>query len=303
MQKDKLVSIANKMCEELLMIIQNDSATKEQVADYLRESAEIVLSTDYEDDSDVDFAQLLFHNKYKEIAKKSLSSYANTNENIKKLSEMHETTLQECNEQHIDLPALTHKFDEIQSHMTDEVTKANRIITQLTNQVKTLEEKSNLDSLTKVFNRRALTAYLKKICLNKNKSYSFYVLMLDLDNFKKINDNYGHIAGDKVLIFVANILKKTLRDGDKIFRYGGEEFIVILNRIDTSHCDKIANRLLSLIRENQLIYKGKSLSVTASIGATNYKSGDTPDSLVARADEALYKAKDNGKDQIYMEVR
>jgi len=303
MQKDKLISITNKMCEELLMIIQSDDATKEQIANYLQESAQIVLNADSKEMDDVNFAQSMFHNTYKEIAKKSLSSYANTNNNIKKLTRMHESTLKECNEQHIDLSSLTNKFDEIQTHMTDEVTKANEIITNLTNQVKVLEEKSNLDPLTKVFNRRALTSYLDKICSNQNRHYSFYLLMLDIDDFKHINDEHGHIAGDKVLIFLANILKKTLRDGDKIFRYGGEEFIIILNRIDTLYCNKISNRLLALIRNNQLIYKGKSLNITASIGATNYISSDTPDSLISRADEALYKAKNNGKDQIYMEVR
>jgi diguanylate cyclase (GGDEF)-like protein len=302
MEKDKLISITNKMCEELLMIIEDDNVTKEQIADYLNESAQIVLNADSEDMKDLDFAQLMFHNTYKEIAKKSLSSYKNTNTKIKKLTEIHETTLKECNSQHIDVLSIADKFQEIQSHMTDEVIKANEIITKLTDQVKTLEEKSNIDSLTKVFNRRAMTSYIDKICSNSSKSYNFYVLMLDIDDFKQINDHYGHIAGDKVLIFIANILKKTLRDGDKIFRYGGEEFIIILNRIDTKYCEKISNRLLKLVRSNQLIYKGESLSVTISIGATKFLQGDTPDSLIARADKALYKAKKNGKDQIYMEV-
>ncbi len=256
-----------------------------------------------EDMSSVGFAETLFHNAYQDIANKSLSSYADTNANIQKLTKMHEKTLLECNAQHINLPALTLKFDEIQSHMNNEVKKANEVISQLTTQVKTLEKKSNLDSLTKVFNRRALTTYLKSVCSNNEIPYEFHMLILDIDDFKNINDKYGHVAGDKVLIFIANILKKTLRDGDKVFRYGGEEFIIVLNRIDDALCNKISNRLLSLVRGNKLIYKGEGLRVTMSIGTTVYTKGDTPDSLIARADKALYRAKNSGKNQMHTEMK
>ena len=167
MQKDELISLANEMCKEPLSIInEQEDATKEQMANYLAESAQIIMSVNEDKIHSTDFAESLFSNAYKEIADKSLSSYADTNANIQKLTQMHEETLLECNEQHIDLPSLTSKFDEIQTHMSDEVKKANDIITQLTSQVKTLEKKSNLDALTKVYNRRALTTYLKSICTN-----------------------------------------------------------------------------------------------------------------------------------------
>jgi diguanylate cyclase (GGDEF)-like protein len=126
--------------------------------------------------------------------------------------------------------------------------------------------------------------------------------MLDIDDFKKINDTYGHIVGDKVLIFIANLLRKTLRDGDKVFRYGGEEFVVILNRVTKEKCEEIAKRLLHVISTNKLLYKGDSVKVTISIGATNYIDGDTPDKLLARADKALYNSKKRGKNQLNMEL-
>jgi len=214
---------------------------------------------------------------------------------------MHADTIDECEANHIDLPKITSKFSEIQIHMFNEVKRANSIISELTEQVQTLEKKSNLDSLTKVYNRGALNNYLTDLCANATTNYDTHMLILDIDNFKNINDSFGHVAGDKILIFISNILKKTLRDGDKVFRFGGEEFIVILNRIDEEHSMKIGNRILKLISGNKLIYRGQNIGVTASIGATKFKLGDTQDTFIARADSALYKSKHNGKNQLTME--
>lgn len=303
MQKNELIPLVNKMCRELLNIIdEEDSATLEQVSSYLIESAEVITHINKDHVSAAGYAESLFHNAYKDIARKSLSSYKNTNSSISKLTQLHEETLSECTEQHIDLPAITSKFNEIQMQMSHEVVKANNIISKLTEQVKDLEEKTNLDALTKVFNRRALTTHLETICNNKKLPYNFHLLILDIDDFKYINDTYGHIAGDKILIFIANILRKTVRDGDKVFRYGGEEFVIILNRIDDTHCKNTAQRVLELIRDNKLIYKGENLSVTISIGTTKFMHKDTPNSLIARADKALYRAKQNGKNQMQTEV-
>ena len=302
MQKSELISLVDKMCKELLTIIdQQGEATVDQVARYLLESAELITNVNKEDINQIGFAESLFHNAYEEIAKQSISSYEKTNKSIEKLTKLQESALSQCEQDHIDMPSITSKFNEIQSHMSLEVAKANGIITKLTQQVKTLEAKTNLDPLTKVFNRRALSSYLENVCANAKVPLSMRILMLDIDNFKKINDVHGHIAGDKVLIFISNLLKKTLRDGDKIFRFGGEEFVIILNRIDDAHCVATANRLIELIRENKLIYKGNSLRATVSVGGTKYMEGDTPDSLISRADKALYEAKRNGKDQLHTE--
>lgn len=303
MQKNELISLANEMCKELITIIDTEEkASKEQLANYLFESAELIMNIDEKDISSTDFAETLFHNAYKELAQKSLSSYEKTNNNIDKLAQMHERTLQECHSDNINLSEITDKFDEIQINMANEVKKANQIIAQLSQQIKILERNSNLDALTKVFNRRALSTYLKEVCAKETLPYDLHALILDIDDFKKVNDTHGHLAGDKILIFIANIFRKTLRDGDKVFRYGGEEFVIILNRLDDKQCKNITTRLLRLIRENKLVYKGISLSVTISIGTTKFVKGDTPDSLIARADKALYKAKDKGKDQMYSEV-
>jgi diguanylate cyclase (GGDEF)-like protein len=303
MQKDDLKSLVTQMYEDLLEHIEHEeNPTKEQVLNYLKDAVDVISSIDNESIDSIEHAREAFTNAYKEIAQKGISSYKKTNGRFEELSQMHEAAINECQDQHIDLTSITNKFNDIQTHMSDEVIKANKIISKLTEQVKTLEETSKLDALTKVFNRRALSSYLNTVCSKKDIKYELHLLMMDIDDFKAINDRYGHVAGDKILIFIANILKKTLRDGDKIFRYGGEEFIIILNRVEKDKCMQIASRLLGLVSGNKLIYKGETINVTMSMGTTMLAKNDTPDSLIARADKALYKAKENGKNQICMEV-
>jgi len=303
MQKHELISLANEMCKELITIIDNqEKASKEQLANYLFESAELVMNITEKDIGSTDFAETLFHNAYKELTKKSLDSYSQTNAKIENLTSMHKKVLDECEKKDINLPEITSKFDNIHNQMADEVKKANATIKHLNEQVVTLEKNSNLDGLTKVYNRRALSSYLKEVCSKEKLPHDLHALILDIDDFKIVNDTHGHLAGDKVLIFIANILRKTLRDGDKVFRYGGEEFVIILNRLNDMQCKNITNRILGLIRNNKLVYKGIGMSVTMSIGATKFIQGDTPDSLISRADKALYKAKENGKDQVYSDI-
>ena len=303
-EKDGLKALVTEMYEDLLLQIdQEEHASKEQVIEYLKAATDAFYSLDENSFEAVSHEKSMFHNAYQAIANKSLHSYESTNTKFEQITQMHAEALQECKtQQHINLDEITSKFRDIQDHMTEEVQKANTIISQLTKQVATLEEASNIDPLTKVFNRRALNNYLDTMCSNKRTNYESHLLILDLDDFKQINDQYGHVAGDKILIFLSNILRKTIRDGDKIFRYGGEEFIIVLNRINDDLCRKIAHRLLSLVSSNKLIYKGENLYVTMSIGATKYHIDDTPDTLIDRADKALYKAKNNGKNQLYTEA-
>ncbi|MDD2906230.1 MAG: GGDEF domain-containing protein [Sulfurimonas sp.] len=302
MHKDDLKSLVTQMYTNLLEQIDiQENASIEQVRDYLYNASNAIGSLDESKLHSLDETKDFFKNSYKELAAKSISSYQDTNVKFEQIAQLHEQTVNEYGEL-INIPDLTEHFNSIQTHMNDEVQKANSIILQLVEQVKKLEETSNLDSLTKVYNRRALSSYLSEICARKNINYGIHLLILDVDDFKVINDTFGHIAGDKILIFIANILKKTLRDGDKVFRYGGEEFVIVLNRITDEHCKNITLRILELIRKNKLIYKGQSINVTMSIGATKYKESDNEDTLMSRADKALYRAKNSGKNQMYSEI-
>lgn len=299
MQKNDLKALVEQMYEDLLERIDaEESPTRGQIVNYLKDAVEVVAGIDDKELDSIEHAKESFKNSYKELVKQSLSSYKSTNQKFGELAQRNQEAVEQCTSKHIDIDTLSSMFDEIQSHMIDEVKKANEVIADLTSKVKILEETSNLDPLTKVFNRRALSSYLSEVCSNKGIPYTLHLIMLDIDNFKTINDKYGHITGDKILIFISNILRKTLRDGDKIFRFGGEEFTVIINRNTDEQCEIIANRLLSLVSSNKLIYMGERISVTASIGVTKLHAGDTPDTLLARADKALYQSKKNGKNMV-----
>lgn len=240
--------------------------------------------------------------EYKELAQKSIESYSRTNEKIEAISEKHAELIDETNScSLIDLGKITEKFSDIQVHLSDEVSRANEVIQGLLEQVKTLEVKTYLDPLTKVYNRNALHEHLKAILEKETFDFEIFALMVDVDNFKSINDRFGHIAGDKVLIFIAKLLKKALRDGDRVYRFGGEEFIIILNRTDLEGATLVAERLLSLCRNNKPLFQNQQIAVTLSIGLTKMVEGDSMDTIIERSDTALYQAKKNGKDRLEME--
>ncbi len=241
--------------------------------------------------------------EYKELALESIGSYAATNEKIEKISEEQAGLLEQASPQSlIDFNKITEKFNDIQTHLSDEVSRANEVIHTLMEQVKHLEVKTSLDPLTKTYNRYALHEHIRAILEKERVDYNVFVLMIDADNFKSINDKYGHIAGDKVLIFLAKLFKKALRDGDRVYRFGGEEFIILLNRTDLEGATLVSERLLNLCRNNKPLFQSQQIPVTLSIGMTQIKEGDTLDSVIERSDTALYRAKNNGKDRLEMEL-
>jgi diguanylate cyclase (GGDEF)-like protein len=240
--------------------------------------------------------------EYKELAQRSIDSYSASNTKIEKISEKHAALIEEtAGSSLIDFGKISEKFTAIQDHLSDEVTRANDVIHTLLEQVKTLEMKTSLDPLTKAFNRYALHEHLKVVLEKEKLDFDIFALMIDVDDFKLINDRFGHIAGDKVLIFITKLFKKALRDGDRVYRFGGEEFIILLNRTDPAGAQLVAERLLNLCRNNKPLFQNQQIPVTLSIGLTKIIDGDTIDEIISRSDVALYRAKKNGKDRIEME--
>lgn len=294
-------------CKELS--VQLESLSNKQTTIDPTEFAELIANATHEvldAYASGEFDLLAYRNnsteEYKELARISIESYSQTNEKIEEISErqaelIHETTAASL----IDFEKITEKFSDIQYHLSSEVSRANEVINGLLEQVKTLEMKTSLDPLTKTFNRYALQEHLKVILEKEKLDFEIFALMVDIDNFKLINDRFGHIAGDKVLIFIAKLFKKALRDGDRVYRFGGEEFIIVLNRTDLEGAKLVAERLLSLCRNNKPLFQNQQIPVTLSIGLTKVLLGDSIDTIIDRSDKALYRAKNNGKDRLEME--
>ena len=302
MKEEELKEIISAMLHYLKKQIDpNAPVTIDEALEHLEKDRALLYGLNYRNHT-LDETLESLKEKYKELARESIDSYENSTKNMQEIARKQSDELQKIASEKtkgiIDLDEIKEKFNSIQEHMVHEVERANQEITQLREKVKLLEEKNNLDALTKVFNRRALQSYLSTLTQMHSIQKELHLLMIDIDNFKQINDRYGHVAGDKILVFIAQTLKKTLREGDKVFRYGGEEFVVILNRIDTQKCILIANRILQLISNNKLVYKNFTIEVTVSIGGTRLIPGeDTPESILERSDKALYSAKRNGKNQ------
>ena len=168
-------------------------------------------------------------------------------------------------------------------------------ITQMSNYSNKLEHAAHFDNLTQVYNRNMLHVLLdKKIFNYQGKREAFVLTMIDIDYFKKVNDTYGHLVGDDVLKGIAAVIKKHIRDEDIFARWGGEEFILILN-VNIQKGIQIANELRKKIEEADF---KEAKKVTCSFGITEFKENDTINNLIKRADEALYEAKAGGRNRV-----
>ena len=162
------------------------------------------------------------------------------------------------------------------------------------------------DGLTQILNRRALLERLEEELYRASRENVFFCLiMLDIDHFKRVNDEYGHQAGDKVLVEVVNRVKSKLRPYDIIGRYGGEEFLVGVFGADKETGIKKAEDFRKCVDEKEFVYNGKKLKISISLGISYQKIKDSKsdipqllDDLTKKADDALYRAKETGRNKV-----
>ena len=207
---------------------------------------------------------------------------------------------------------------------TDNILSEKEIsyLEQLTNQAATTINRANvyaeilkhatLDALTGFYNRRQLEERIKQeVSSAKRQKRNLCAIMTDIDYFKNVNDTYGHAAGDLVLKTVSGVIKHQLRDYDIAGRYGGEEFAIILPYTKIEEAQMVAQRLRRAVEKTKIdISKVNAdinenlIGVTISLGISEYKSGDNEKILLQKADKALYKAKENGRNraEVYEEV-
>lgn len=180
--------------------------------------------------------------------------------------------------------------------LQQQLAAAKQQIESQADQLKVKESEARTDPLTTLYNRRAFDEEVtRQLSLCTRKSTSFSLLLLDIDHFKRFNDLHGHQIGDKVLCDVSTAIVRQLRCEDMAFRYGGEEFAVILPYTSARDARIVAQRIRQSIEETKTLSGGKVLRVTASIGLTSAVRSDQAESLVQRADAALYSAKQSGR--------
>lgn len=157
------------------------------------------------------------------------------------------------------------------------------------------------DPLTQANNRTYFNDAIKRemsLAVRHNKSLS--IIFLDIDHFKTINDQYGHEGGDITLTVAARWIKKSLRSSDVVFRYGGEEFVILLSDTDLAGAGLLAERIRNTIELHTLAYDMATIKITASLGVGDLRADDTIDTFIKRADDAMYKAKRNGRNQVML---
>lgn len=163
-----------------------------------------------------------------------------------------------------------------------------------------LREQANRDSLTGLFNRRYLEGTLEReIARCKREGAPLAMLMLDVDHFKRVNDTYGHQAGDEVLRVFAQLLSEHARTEDIVCRYGGEEFLMVLPKMPLAIARERADRLLSLVQQTAVMFNDLQIRITTSIGiAAAPEHAASADDLIRCTDQALYHAKETGRNRV-----
>ncbi len=177
--------------------------------------------------------------------------------------------------------------------------EANERIKKLTEELEETKKEASIDFLTQVANRASFDRALSDMINDFYKrNYPFALIMIDIDNFKKINDTYGHQAGDYVLKELARLLKSQLRARDVIARYGGEEFAILLPGVSFSQAIRVAERLRKSVEKHLFKYGEQVIPVTVSVGVAMMRDGFDETAIIEKADKALYLAKRSGKNQV-----
>ncbi|AOY87877.1 GGDEF domain-containing protein [Marinobacter salinus] len=160
-----------------------------------------------------------------------------------------------------------------------------------------IEQAALTDSLTGIPNKRAMDEALERAGQLADRHHQDYSLILcDLDHFKAVNDKHGHVVGDHLLQLAAEAVERALRTSDSVYRFGGEEFAVLLPHTSDENAKDVGDRIRKAVSGLEIDCGGTRLSITASCGVALHSEGESPEQWLARADEALYRAKSQGRD-------
>jgi diguanylate cyclase len=238
---------------------------------------------------------------YLEIIQMALSSFTESNSEIVRIASIQQGHLEQSVPKSSECIVMVENLTLLGEELSIELKKADEKIKMVNHKLETAIKEATVDSLTQALNRKALYEDLNPVIeAGEDKQINLMILMLDIDNFKGINDCYGHITGDKVLQYLVKLMKTVVRTTDKVYRFGGEEFLIVLNRCQIDTALTIAEKIRSNIARSKLIANTDTIQLTVSIGVASHQQGDTLESIVERADEALYDAKGHGKNKVIL---
>lgn len=196
--------------------------------------------------------------------------------------------------------AETKQLLEISQALKSKLDEANNEMASLRDELTKTKKMATTDALTGLLNRRAFDSELADL-VDHAMDYEHCLLILDLDHFKKVNDTFGHIVGDKVIRYTAGLLKKHTAEHHHAARYGGEEMAIIMPNTELKTALEIAETIRNSLASSQLKQKNNEVSIgkiTVSIGVATLAKNDTAESFIERADNALYTAKDTGRNKV-----
>ncbi len=186
------------------------------------------------------------------------------------------------------------------SSVNSELEDYKQQVTKLQNDLNKYKTESITDHLTGLYNRKYMDMKMTEEIerYKRMNTPPFCVMLVDIDHFKSVNDNYGHLVGDQVLKHLSKLIKENIRKTDFAFRYGGEEFIVLLSNADVRNAQHVAEQIRKKLETVNFALKGNSFTVTASFGISAFEKEDNAESVIKRADERLYKAKETGRNKV-----
>ncbi|MDD3342092.1 MAG: sensor domain-containing diguanylate cyclase [Sulfurospirillaceae bacterium] len=310
--KNKIIAELNSSLENSIQLALQESKKNEKLFKFIADSAHYVIWI-----VDMEHTLTYINEKAKEYFKHEPQQLLGTS-NFEFLPEKYYEELQKYLQQLRENTSLEYvEFDiychSLEKHMKNYIVPiaANdgglagykgiiHDITQEKIKLDTLKIEAQTDYLTGALNRNTFEQELDRLLIDYTRfSTDVCVMMLDVDYFKKINDTFGHFIGDFVLKKIAHTLKTQVRKSDFVFRYGGEEFAIVLPNITLENAIAIAQKIRQLIEDQQFKVDDKNVSVTISIGLSLFQKEDQSiNKVVIRADEALYRAKRNGRNRV-----
>lgn len=238
--------------------------------------------------------------KYLELAKVAIDSFEESHNHFSAIAQQQQKFIESITpDPSVNAFSLVSGLTQLGESMASELQMANHKINSLNTRLNDSIHEMQIDSLTHLFNHKVFVDEIsKRLTDSKSSNADFSVLLVDADEFQKINSVYGQTAGDKVLYFLAQTLRLLLGQESNLFRYGADQFAVILDEQSNHELHQLCEKIRFKIEHSNLIYSGSSITLTVSIAGTFFEAGDSYETIIDRINLALNSAKKNGRNQI-----